>query len=254
MGIQGLRQLLRQIEFADHVSCYSTIGIDGRYLLQSGADRVKHTINKIRDAGVTPFIIFDGKCPVQSSVPRPVINPTVIEKVRNDTGCVVLVADQDAGAQLSYMYGTGIIEVVLTDDTNLFLHGCARIMLDFADDGTGLTIDINNLNSVSSPLDLSTWTPLKFWEWCVMGGVSDHWAMPYGLMFRHSGEMGLVESFKYIHRFGNIECCLQDMRNNPLVVISDSYEEDVKKCWSHLIHQPITFIHNKLGELIFFLA
>ena len=35
----------------------------------------------------------------------------------------MLVTDQDAGEQLSYMYGTGIVEVVITDDTHLFLHG-----------------------------------------------------------------------------------------------------------------------------------
>ena len=64
------------------------------------------------------------------------------------------------------MMGTRIIDLIITDDTNLFLYGCHR-MLGLSDYGSGYTIDLRHIHMVSSPLDISMFSPKGFWEWCV---------------------------------------------------------------------------------------
>ena len=57
-------------------------------------------------------------------------------------------------------------DLTITDDTNLFLYGCHRMILWFSDDGSGSTIDLRHIHMVSSPLDISMFSPNRFWEWC----------------------------------------------------------------------------------------
>ena len=68
---------------------------------------------------------------------------------------------------------------------NALCQGCTRIMLDLADDGTGSTIDLNNLNSVLS-IGLSNMDATKMLEVVCIEWTSDHWAMQSRLMLHHS--------------------------------------------------------------------
>ena len=110
------------------------------------------------------------------------------------------------------------IDLTITDDTNLFLYGCHRMMLGLFDDGSGSTIDLRHIHMVSSLPDISMFSPKRFWEWCVLSGASDHWEMPSGLSYLpclHG--MGLINSFKFIRKFEEMTTwVVESLKSNQL--------------------------------------
>ena len=243
MGVEGLVELLQRIQVPSHVTSFRTIGFDGHHLVQDGVEAVGERVKGITKYGVRVIIVFDGECGAGSkSCERCMVTPSIIKAVQEMVSCLVIVA------QFAYMLGTGIVDVVITEDTNFFLFGCSKIMFGLEEDGRGSTIDLGDLPMVTSPLDLSTFSPKKFWEWCVLSGASDHWAMPSGLEYSCPDVFGLVNSYRYIRKFDGMSACVESMKGNPLFIVSEGYMENVVKCWSYFVNQSICYIHDKLGK------
>ena len=104
MGVEGLVELLQRIQVPSHVTSFRTIGFDGHHLVQDGVEY-----------GVRVIIVFDGECGAGSkSCERCMVTPSIIKAVQEMVSCLVIVA------QFAYMLGTGIVDVVITEDTNFF--------------------------------------------------------------------------------------------------------------------------------------
>ena len=111
--------------------------------------------------------MFDGECLAEKSIggdkcDRCMVTPVIIQQVNEAVDCLVVVALNDGGAELAYMIGSKIIDMIISDDENLLLSGCSKIMFGLCDDGSGLTVDLKDLHLVYTTLDLSGFSPRMF--------------------------------------------------------------------------------------------
>ena len=69
-----------------------------------------------------------------------------------------IVAPYEADAQLAYLEKEGIVDVVVTEDSDLLVFGCKRVLFKMDDAGNGKLIDLvrDNLGKANRSLIVSS--------------------------------------------------------------------------------------------------
>uniref|UniRef100_A0A8D0DPL7 Exonuclease 1 n=1 Tax=Salvator merianae TaxID=96440 RepID=A0A8D0DPL7_SALMN len=89
-------------------------------------------------------------------------------KVARAQGIDCIVAPYEADAQLAYLNKTGIVQAVITEDSDLLAFGCKKVFLKIDKFGNGLEIDQSRLGMCKQLGDV--FTEEKFRYMCILSG------------------------------------------------------------------------------------
>lgn len=67
-----------------------------------------------------------------------------------------IVAPYEADAQLAYLQKEGIVDLVITEDSDLLVFGCQRVLYKFDDSGKGKLIELQDLGKANNVLIVSS--------------------------------------------------------------------------------------------------
>ena len=123
-------------------------------------------------------------------------------KALRNVGTQFIVAPYEADAQIAYLCAQGLASVVMTDDTDMVIHGCPLIMFDTnLEADQCLLFDASNMESFIGMGDKSA-AALRLS--CLAAGSDYH---PSGIV-----GFGVKKSMSEIHNLGfNVELALQKM-------------------------------------------
>ncbi|XP_064402731.1 exonuclease 1-like [Halichondria panicea] len=143
-------------------------------------------------------------------------------------GVECVVAPYEADSQLTYLQNEGIVDFVITEDSDLLVFGCERVLFKLDDAGNGKLIELKELGKANK--GLVGFTQDSFRQMCIFSGCDYLSSVP---------GIGLGKSLKLMRR------CHQ----NPTQVIRTlqcetgkvppSYEEDFQKAESTFLYQLV---------------
>ncbi|KNC47306.1 exodeoxyribonuclease 1 [Thecamonas trahens ATCC 50062] len=84
-------------------------------------------------------------------------------------GVECIVAPYEADAQLAWLARNGVVDAVITEDSDLLVYGVERVIFKMDRLGAGVEINAANL-SASSSLDLHGWSHHQFMHMCILAG------------------------------------------------------------------------------------
>ena len=140
------------------------------------------------------------------------------------------VAPYEADAQLAFLYRTGVISAVITEDSDLLPYGCRRVFFKMDKGGSGQLIELDDLPQCKE-LSFATFTADHFLTTCILAGC-DYSPSLTGV--------GIKVAHSFVRRFKGLDRVLQMMRFERTAV-PVGYE-DVVKC------ARMTFLHQRVYD------
>ena len=130
------------------------------------------------------------------------------------------VAPYEADAQLCYLYKTGRVQAVITEDSDLLPYGADRCFFKMDRMGNGVEVDIKKLPEVTE-MDFSKFTPESFLTLCILSGC-DYLESIKGIGFK--------KAFKLVFEFGDdLNAILKKIRRDGKQLVPMTYEKDFEK-------------------------
>ncbi|OMH78454.1 Exonuclease 1 [Zancudomyces culisetae] len=84
-------------------------------------------------------------------------------------GIEYLVAPYEADAQLAFLEKRGIVDFIITEDSDMLAFGCKKVVFKLDDTGNGILFDRENLKLVKT-ISLATFTNESFRHMCILSG------------------------------------------------------------------------------------
>lgn len=144
-------------------------------------------------------------------------------------GIEFVVAPFEADAQMAWLDRTGKVAAVVTEDSDLLLFGCKRVLFKLDKDGFTDEICLSRLVEATE-LDFGAFSLAKFRHMCMLSGC-DYLPSIHG--------MGLKTAYKYICRYPDINRVLQVMRAEMPAKMPPGYEADFAKAELTFLHQRV---------------
>ncbi|KAI2522015.1 EXO1 isoform 6, partial [Pan troglodytes] len=153
MGIQGLLQFIKEASEPIHVRKYKgqVVAVDTYCWLHKGAIACAEKLAKgeptdrRRQANLLKGkqLLREGKVSEARECFTRSINIThaMAHKAARSQGVDCLVAPYEADAQLAYLNKAGIVQAIITEDSDLLAFGCKKVILKMDQFGNGLEID-----------------------------------------------------------------------------------------------------------------
>ncbi|BES93182.1 exonuclease 1 [Nesidiocoris tenuis] len=145
-----------------------------------------------------------------------------------------IVAPYEADAQLAYLNLAGFAHIVITEDSDLLLFGCERVLFKLDLVGNGLLIEQSKLH-LAMKVHPDKFSMDKFRHMCILSGCDYLNSLP---------GIGLSKACKFIKRTAetNISRALTKMGahlNMANLVVSPEYREKFLVADSMFKHQPV---------------
>lgn len=216
-------------------------------------------LNKIREFGLTPVFILDGRSlpskggtdesrqarrsafaeqiltierngqePPKSLFQQAVaIQWETIETLLhtlNGLGIPYVIAPYEADAQLAFLARNGLVDCVMTEDSDLLPYMCPLTLFKFDNEGM---VDAVRVDDVLRMVEM---TPNQFIEFCILLGCdyADHIRM-----------MGPKTALKMIKQFGNGPRVIEEARKSTKFTVPDDYERQFERAFVTYNHQMI---------------
>jgi exonuclease-1 len=84
-------------------------------------------------------------------------------------GVHYMIAPYEADAQLAYLSQNNVVDLVITEDSDLIAYGCHTVLFKLDKDGNGTAIEKEHLR-LSQPLSFAGWTDDQFILFCCLAG------------------------------------------------------------------------------------
>ena len=163
-------------------------------------------INMLISYGITPFVVFDGsRLPAKNKTEKnrasqryknkqmgiilwnegnklqalkyfqKAVNITtqmayqIILKLK-ELNISYIVAPYEADAQLAYLSITNRVSAIISEDSDLLLFGCHRVLYKLNNDGFCTEINLNYLNKINKSISFETWNITMFRYMCILAG------------------------------------------------------------------------------------
>ncbi|OWK08173.1 EXO1, partial [Cervus elaphus hippelaphus] len=183
MGIHGLLQFIKEASEPVHIRKYKgqVVAVDTYCWLHKGAVACAEKLakgeptDKRRQANLLKGkqLLREGKvseareCFTRSINITHTMAHSVIKAARSQ-GVDCLVAPYEADAQLAYLNKAGIVQAVITEDSDLLAFGCKKVILKMDQFGNGLEVDQARLGMCKQLGDV--FTEEKFRYMCILSG------------------------------------------------------------------------------------
>ncbi|CAH2039845.1 unnamed protein product, partial [Iphiclides podalirius] len=272
MGITGLIPFLEKASRRANVSEFNgcTVAIDSYCWLHKGAfacaDKlvqgvetdvyVKYCIKYVTmllSKNIKPILVFDGRhLPAKAmteskrreldearSYMRRSVDVThemalaLIKECRSrNVDCIV--APYEADAQLAYLNIKNVAQLVITEDSDLILFGCTKVLFKMDLDGIGTLVDTAKLPLVMK-CAIENYTFDKFRQMCIMSGCDYLSSLP---------GIGLAKARQFVvatqdSNFANALRKLPSFFNRSNLIVTDEYRESFLKAEATFKHQYV---------------
>jgi 5'-3' exonuclease len=144
-------------------------------------------------------------------------------------GVKYLVAPYEADAQLAYLSQQGLVDAVLTEDSDSLPYCCKRVLFKLDNDGTAQEVRFRELTANQSP-SLEGWTHSMFLDWCLLSGC-DYLPSVHGL--------GIVTAHKLVARHRAHRPILAYLRSSRTYSLPEGYEERYEQARLCFRHQTV---------------
>ncbi|KAH7690320.1 XPG/Rad2 endonuclease protein [Dioscorea alata] len=223
-----------------------------------------HRVNMLRHHGVKPILVFDGGfLPVKGDVEAKRarmrkenleraleheangnsfaayefyqkaidISPSIaweLIQVLKKENVDYIVAPYEADAQMTFLSINKIVDVVITEDSDLIPFGCHRIIFKMDKSGQGVEFKSSMLRE-NKDLDLTSFTKTMLLEMCIFSGCDYLQSIP---------AIGLKRAHALVQKFKSYAKVIKHLRYNS-VAVPPNYEEAFKKAIGTFQHQRV---------------
>ncbi|KAJ1847209.1 Rad2 nuclease [Coemansia sp. RSA 2703] len=136
-------------------------------------------------------------------------------KVLEEEGFRYIVAPFEADAQLAYLERTGVITAAISEDSDLIVFGCRKVIFKLDQYGGGMVFDRSRLAKVNG-VDISDWTDAQIRHMCILSGCDYVASLP---------GIGLKKAYRYVARSSSLAMAVDLMRSGGLEVPEDYVAE-----------------------------
>ncbi|KAJ2670489.1 Rad2 nuclease [Coemansia sp. RSA 1085] len=151
----------------------------------------------------------------------------VIEELKKE-GFRYLVAPYEADAQLAFLESAGIISAAISEDSDLVVFGCQRLVLKMDQYGSATIFDRSKMDWAKA-VDIKGWSNEQIRQMCILSGC-DYAASAPGI--------GLKRAYRYVSRAPDLPTAVKLMRADG-VVIPDGYEDAIERADLTFLYQRV---------------
>ncbi|KAF9947334.1 Rad2 nuclease [Mortierella alpina] len=145
-----------------------------------------------------------------------------------------VVAPYEADAQLAYLEKKGIVDGIVTEDSDLLVFGCKRVIFKLDQYGAGIEILNENLSLVQE-VSFHEWSMTEIRHMCILAGCDYLPSIP---------GMGLKTSQRLIRRFKTMDKAVKYLRmESTSMKIQSGYEEAFRRA-------DLTFLYARVYDPI----
>jgi exonuclease-1 len=140
-----------------------------------------------------------------------------------------IVAPYEADAQLAYLEAKGIIDGILSEDSDLLVFGAKRLLTKL--DQHGDCLEINRADFASCrEISLAGWTDAEFRRMAILSGCD---------YLPSINKMGLKTAYRYVRKYKNTEKVLRMLQFEGQHTIPAGYLEKYRQA-------ELTFLHHRV--------
>lgn len=220
-----------------------------------------HRIRMLRHHGISPYVVFDGdrlpskqrteddrearrrECLEKAQRARastafelyakcvdvtPEMAYQLIKALKAE-GVAFVVAPYEADAQLAYLERTGLIDAVVTEDSDLLVFGCKRVLFKMDSNGDCIEVSRNRFTACRT-VSLAGWTSDLFRQMAILSGC-DYLPSITG--------MGLKNAHRLLHRYKTVKKVLQAIRLEGKLRIPPDYIAQFEQAEKTFIYQRV---------------
>jgi len=166
----------------------------------------------------------------------------VIKECRKK-GVDCIVAPYEADAQLAYLMKAGIVQAIISEDSDLLVYGCQKVIFKMDAYGHGLAVDLADLSKLTK-LKLHEFTQEKFRHMCILSGC-DYLPSIKGI--------GLQTAIKLLRKSSSVHKLIRSLRIEAKMYVPDDYEKSFKQADETFLYQlvfdPVSMKLVPLNEL-----
>ena len=145
-----------------------------------------------------------------------------LTQVLRGRGVEFLVSPYEADAQLAFLSLSGLVDVVLTEDSDALVYGCRRVIFKFDKGGHGQEIRRGSLGA-NQTLSFLNWTDDQFKLMCCVSGCD------YAPKIR---SVGLVTAHRLVARHRTLQAVVEALHAAKYEGVDDVYIAQVCVCMS----------------------
>ncbi|KAI8319961.1 PIN domain-like protein [Martensiomyces pterosporus] len=139
-----------------------------------------------------------------------------------------IVAPYEADAQLAYLESQGIITASISEDSDLIVFGCQKVIFKLDQYGAAVIFDRERLFDAKA-VDINNWTNAQIRRMCILSGCDYAASVP---------GVGLKKAHRYTMRATDIAASVSLMRADGLSV-PEGYEADVERADLTFLYQRV---------------
>ena len=152
----------------------------------------------------------------------------LIDKLKK-RGTPFVIAPYEADAQIADLYNRKVIDFAISEDSDLLVFGCEKVLFKLDKSGHGQFIDLSKMQLNRKP-NLQGFTMEMFQNMCILAGC-DYLKPLRGL--------GIMKASTIVHKYRYLERILRGIRFEANYSIPDDYEYNYKKAQLTFRHQLV---------------
>jgi len=152
----------------------------------------------------------------------------VIKECRKK-GVDCIVAPYEADAQLAYLMKTGIVQAIISEDSDLLVYGCQKVIFKMDAYGHGVAVDLADLSKLTD-LKLHEFTQEKFRHMCILSGC-DYLPSVKGV--------GLHKAIKLLRKSSSIDKVIRSLRLDAKMQVPVDYDKSFQQADETFLYQLV---------------
>jgi len=141
-----------------------------------------------------------------------------------------IVAPYEADAQLAYLSINGLVDAVITEDSDLLAFGCHTVLFKMDKGGYVQEIQLDRLKNCSTPADFTQFSMSMFRQMCILSGCDYLPSLP---------GLGIRTAHSLIRSHTNYKQAIRYLRDSKRECISIEYEEKFEKAELTFLYQRV---------------
>ena len=138
-------------------------------------------------------------------------------------------APYEADAQLVYLERIGLVDGIITEDSDLLVFGAQNVFFKFEPDGGCVHISRSDFGKVKE-VNLVGWTDVQFREMAILSGC-DYLSSING--------MGLKTAWKYLKKCKSVERVVRSVRLEGKMTVPPGYEDQFQMAVLPFLYQRV---------------
>ncbi|KAI6659969.1 Exonuclease 1 [Oopsacas minuta] len=145
-------------------------------------------------------------------------------------GIQCIVAPYEADAQLAYMVKNGLAHAVISEDSDLLVFGCDRVLFKMDDTGNGVLVNLNEVGNIKGH-NMLGFTQDSFRYMCILSGCDYLDSIP---------GIGLVTAHKLLRKYGfDAEKVIRAVKFEKPTSVADDYEDNFRRADMTFLYQTV---------------